>query len=196
MKMLHEITIEKRSFPLDIFTYPCVDPNTDFLKGKNIFIYENSRNILGDELEKKCKDKGAVICNALTEDSDILIINSPLLIDTKLPQTEKTYYDILFHYIKPAQEAIRFMQKKSWGQIVFVLPPFALIPSVEYTGMASFAAAGLAKGLALRYAPMGIVTNGLVLGRQTDYDAIAEWVVFLASGNARYIVGGLIDLLG
>jgi NAD(P)-dependent dehydrogenase (short-subunit alcohol dehydrogenase family) len=86
------------------------------------------------------------------------------------------------------------MLKKETGNIVFVLPPNAVTPSVEYYRMGVFAVIGLIKGLALQYAPQGIVINGIVLGEQKMYQAIAEWVIFLASGNSRNIIGELIIL--
>jgi NAD(P)-dependent dehydrogenase (short-subunit alcohol dehydrogenase family) len=84
------------------------------------------------------------------------------------------------------------MLKKNWGQIVFVLPPHVLTPSTEYAQMSAFAVAGAVKGLALLFAPKGIVVNGIVLGDRKDYETIADWIVFLASNNARNIVGELI----
>jgi NAD(P)-dependent dehydrogenase (short-subunit alcohol dehydrogenase family) len=192
LKNLKEYSITRRNYPLSLFTYPCVDPNTDYFENKNIMITEKKLTTLGEQLIEKCKDKGAKIFNTINEDIDILIVNSPYLIKEKPPQTEEAYFDVLFHYLRPAKKALSFMLKRNRGQIVFILPPQATIHSVEYAQMASFAVVGLMKGLALEYAPKGIVVNGIVLGESEDYDTVAEWVAFLASGNARNIVGELI----
>jgi hypothetical protein len=194
MNTLYDITWTRRSFSPDLFSYPCVDPNTPFLKDKNVTVFQGENNALGKRIERNCAARGAYISNALNETTDILIINTPLVKYEEEHNTTEKYYDILFHYIKPAQRAIPFMRKKRRGHIVFVLPPHATVPSVEYGQIAAFAAAGLAKGLAMRYAPAGIVINGIVLGDSEDYDAIAEWIVFLASGNAGNIIGELIIL--
>jgi NAD(P)-dependent dehydrogenase (short-subunit alcohol dehydrogenase family) len=188
------LTINKRKYPGTLFSYPCVDPNSAFLQDKNVVIFGNTCSALEEQLIKKCKAKGAALCDDLNDDTDILIINAPFGKNDELSQTEELYFDTLFHYIKPSQKAITSMLKRKCGQIVFVLPPHATIPSVEYTSMAAFAIVGLTKGLALKFAPNGIVINGLVLGDSEDYETIADWVVFLASGNARNIVGELIVL--
>jgi NAD(P)-dependent dehydrogenase (short-subunit alcohol dehydrogenase family) len=194
MKDLYDISIGLKRYPEALFAYPCVDSNVPFLAGKNVTVFENQKNDLSEWLLEDLKDKGAVIHNAIHENIDILIINAPFLRIDKIEQTEKTYFDILFHYIKPAQKAIPFMAKKRQGQICFILPPKATIPSVEYSQMAAFASVGLVKGLALQYAPKGIVINGIVLGEKENYDSIAAWITFLSGGNARNIIGELIVL--
>jgi hypothetical protein len=191
---LYDISIVKGKYPLGLYTYPCVNPNDDFLKDKNVMLFENKMTILGENIIRLCKGKGANIYNTARENTDILIVNAPFLKNDKLCQTEEMYFEILFHYIKPAQKIIPYMLKKGIGQIVFILPPNSTVPSIEYAQMAAFATVGLTKGLAVQYAPKGIVVNGIVLGDKEDYDTIAEWVVFLSSGNARNIVGELIVL--
>jgi hypothetical protein len=195
MKDLYDISIGLRRYPEVLFSYPCVDPNTVFLAGKNVLVFESRKNSLSEWLLKDLKNKGATLHNTINENIDILIINTPFLIgDEKIKQTEETYFDILLHYIKPIRETMPFMVKKKRGQICFILPPKATLPSVEYNQMAAFASVGLLKGLALQYASKGIVINGVVLGEKENYDSIAEWIIFLSGGNARNIIGELIIL--
>jgi hypothetical protein len=196
MKTIHEIFIQKQSFPLDLFTYPCVDPNVYFFTGRNITFCQKGHTLLGEKVREKCKNKGAAVYDVVNKDTDILIVNSPFLKNEKPGNDENAYYDVLFHYIKPVQQVIPFMLEKKHGQIVFILPPSALTPSTNYAMTAAYASAGLVKGLALKYASLGITVNGLVLGESEDFDIIAEWVVFLASGNARNIMGGLVEFSG
>jgi hypothetical protein len=194
MKKVYDIKGTFRDYPDSLFNYPCVDPNTTFLTDKNVYIFENNTTGFGHNLVVMCKDKGARICDSLNCDIDILVINTPFLKTTETIQTGEAYFDVLFHYIKPVQQVLPVMLKKKWGQIVFVLLPEALVPSVEYTGNAAFAVGGIVQGLALEYARKGIVVNGVVLGESPDFDVAAEWILFLASGNARNIVGEIIDL--
>jgi NAD(P)-dependent dehydrogenase (short-subunit alcohol dehydrogenase family) len=194
MKKIYDITGTFRDYPDTLFNYPCVDPNTAFLTDKNVFVFENSATEFGQCLVTACRNKGANVCDSLNCDIDILVLNTPFLRTDEIVQSGKAYFDILFYYIKPVQQVLPVMLKKKWGQIVFVLPPQALEPSVEYTGNAAFAVGGMVKGLALEYARKGIVVNGVVLGESPDFDTAAEWVLFLASGNARHIVGELVNL--
>jgi hypothetical protein len=184
----------KNKYPPVLFSYPCVDPNTPFFEGKHVVVPGHTANTLGAEIIKKCSAKGAAINETIDADIDILIINTPIVTYDTIIQTEETYFDILFHYIKPAQKAVVSMLDRNKGQIVFVLPPYANRPSVEYAQMAAFAVVGMIKGLAKQYAPKGIVVNGIILGEKYDDAAIAEWAVFLASGNARNIIGECIVL--
>jgi hypothetical protein len=193
MNTLHDITLTKRSFSQNLFSYPCIDPNTPFLKDKNVMVFQNESNVLGEQIKRNCTVRGANISDVLNETTDILVINTPYIKHDWENSSEK-YYEVLFHYIKPVQKVIPIMQRKGYGNIVFVLPPHATVPSVEYGQIAAFAIAGLTKGLAMKYASTGIVINGMVLGDNEDYNAIAKWIVFLAGGNARNIIGELINL--
>jgi hypothetical protein len=192
MNILHDITLTKISFLPKLFSYPCVDPNTPFLKGKNVMVFQDKSNLLGEQIKRHCTVRGAYISDTLNENIDILVINVPFIKHDDKENDKEKYYEVLFHYIKPAQKAIPFLI--GGGHIVFVLPSYAMIPSVNYDQIAAFAVVGLIKGLAMKYASAGIVINGIVLGDNEDYDAIAEWVVFLASGNAKNIIGELIVL--
>jgi hypothetical protein len=192
MKDLFDLTVTRRTYSADLFSYPCVDPGSNFFKNNHVSIVNNKPTMLGKYVAEKCKEREAQITDSPDEHTDILIVNTPFIIGDNIPQTEEIYFDILFHYIKPTQKAIPDMLKKNRGQVVFVLPPHALIPSVEYAQMAAFAMAGSVKGLAQMFAPKGVVVNGIVLGEQEDYETIADWIVFLAGNNARNIIGELI----
>jgi hypothetical protein len=191
MKTLYNITARMRKLPLNLFDYPCVDPNLPFLLGKKIFIVDNG-TVSAQKITESCKAKGAEI-NTSIKESDVLIITSPPVAQTE-NTTEEAYFDILFHYIRPVGKVLPYMLNKNRGNIIFILTAKALTPSVEYSGIAEFAAAGLLKALAQEYADKGIVINGIAIDEKTEHGIAADWVVFLASGNARNIVGEIIDL--
>jgi hypothetical protein len=195
MKILYDITITIRRLLGSLYDYPCINPNTIFLRNKNVCVVGGKTTGLAEKIIKKCGEKGADTSNSLNEHADILvIIPPPVLAAHENNQTEETYFNVLFHYIKPVQYILPSMLEKQYGQIVFILPGQAVTPSVDYAGTAAFACGGIARGLALEYAEKGIVVNGLVVNEHIDFDVITDWVVFLASGNARNIVGELIDL--
>jgi NAD(P)-dependent dehydrogenase (short-subunit alcohol dehydrogenase family) len=195
MKKLYDITARMRKLPLSLFDYPCVDPSSAFLTRKKIHIVDDG-TALAQKIVKSCIEKGAETDMVSGEGADILIINN-LSIDTKI-QTENSsgeiYFDILFHYIRPVREVLPYMLNKNRGNIVFILPAEALSPSTEYSAIASYTVAALVRGLAQEYAGRGIVINGIAIDEETDLNIAARWVVFLASGNARNIVGVVIVL--
>jgi hypothetical protein len=192
MKKLYDITARMYKLPLNLFDYPCVDPNGAVLLGKKIHIVDDGA-IPMQRIAESCKAKGAELHTTFNKESDVLIINSPSMAQTE-NINEDAYFDILFHYIRPVRKVLPYMLDKNRGNIIFILTAKALTPSVEYSRIAEFTAAGLLKGLAQQYAGKGIVINGVAMNEKTDRDIAAKWVVFLASGNARNIVGEIIDL--
>jgi hypothetical protein len=192
MKKLYDITARIRELPLNLFDYPCVDPNSLFLIGKKLYITGDG-TVLAQRIAESCKVKGVEINTAFNKESDVLIINSPSIAQ-KENTNEEAYFDVLFHYIRPVRKVLPYMLNKNRGNIIFILQAKALASSIEYLGIATFAAAALVKGLAQEYAGKGIVINGIAIDEKTDCDIAAKWVVFLVSGNARNIIGEVIDL--
>jgi hypothetical protein len=74
MKKMYDITFTPKSYKSCLFTYPCVDSNTAFLKGKKLAVFGS--NMIGEEIIKYAERKGAVIQNSIYDDPDILIINT------------------------------------------------------------------------------------------------------------------------
>ena len=179
----------------NLFEYPCVNPQTDYLSGKYVWVRcEDEPN----EMLKGVEMKGGSI---MILKSDEYIHNQPtpyagIIFPPKISEDSKNgYYEILNYYIKFSQMMVhKLCVFKPFSHLLFILPPNSTECSMRLDRMAYFALSGLVQGLGKIYAPKGLFVNALVLGDNTDKELTTEWITFLISNNSNNMVGQIITL--
>lgn len=181
-----------------LFKYPCVSPLSDYLRGTNVYVLDETGDYASC-LESIIAKGGNVITISKPEDADIRgdhgvgIIMPP---GVKYEDSEETYYHILDYYIHFAQRFVKQMKhcREGFPHLIVVVPYGADRYSTRLSDMALYAVTGMIGGLAREYGPQGIVVNGLMFGDQLHTDSVSHWLQFLASGNANNILGDVVKL--
>ena len=194
---MNSIRLETQNIMDTLFEYPMVDPNSNYLDGKNIVVVTDNNdkwNVCLDSL----KSKGADLEIGIQESCSGSLYGGiifPPSIDGKESDTDK-YYRILEHYIFNAQKLIKCLGKnnKTFRHVLFVLPAHSDEYSTELDQMAYYAVYGLVKGLGEIYGPKAIFVNGLMLNEKVQNEMASEWASFLISTNANNIIGEIIKL--
>lgn len=169
-------------FEEKLFDYPCVDANTEYLKGNKATFIGCEGYVDISAFEKK----GAQILNNHSADSSICVVAPPIV--TK--EDEAAYYDILDYYVLTIQKAVNNMlNRDGFNHLVVLLPCESDKTSTDLKRMAYYAVFGLVKGLALRYAPKGLFVNGIVMSEKPNVEQITEWALYLSSNNSNNTVG-------
>jgi hypothetical protein len=172
-----------------LFEYPLVDPNSEYLKNKEILILGE----IEDDILEEVKLKKANLIRLDSFNGDTIPYGA-ILAPVQGDDSCEGYYKIIDYYILNLQKIIKVMQReKSFHHIVVMLPQESNVPSVKLNMMAYYAIYGLVKGLGELYAPKGIFVNGLMPSKNISSIA-SEWLSFLLSNNSNNIVGEIVSL--
>lgn len=183
---MRNIFLKEESFSDSLFLYPYKDPNGSCLEKRVVAIYDKRSIIKEQWFSAKGADTMLNPSDDFMEKAKIAVI---------MPNYGEDYYEVLDYYIALLQKLVRSMKRKhNFKHIVVVLPPRSDEYCTDYSGIAHYAVYGLIKGLGKKYAPYGLIVNGIILNEEDPTKHLQERILYLASDNSCNTIGQIFKL--